>query len=408
MTKFKNNFSLKPIYFFKKIKYMTTINKKILIATGIYPPDIGGPATIVKALSDSLIENGFEVKIITYSTVKYLNSDDENVFRILKNGLVSKIKYLFKMYQLALWSDVVYVTDTYSVGYFAYILKKIINKKYIIRFAGDSAWEASVANGWTSDYILDFQDNKYDNKIENLKKRRAKILINANKVIAVSNFMSLVAQKIGVLSKNIRVIYNSIDFVKDNDNDEISEKLNQWKKEFKIITTVCRLTPWKGVDGVIRILPGLNNRFGKVMLLVIGDGPEKNNLIKLSSENNMSENVKFLGKVDHDNIIQYLSGSDVFVLNTNYEGLSHTLLESMRAGAPIVTTNVGGNPEVIGNGVEGLLVDYNNDSQLLEAVSKILSNGDLSMTLANNAKKKLSVFNWENTISKTIDLIKEI
>ncbi|MFH1583342.1 MAG: glycosyltransferase, partial [Candidatus Falkowbacteria bacterium] len=195
------------------------MSKKILIATGIYPPDLGGPATLLTELPSAFVKRGIEVKVITYSDVVLTPQEKQEkiVYRISRQqySFCRKAKYFWQMLGLSFWSDLIYVTDTYSVGYFAYLIKKLTGKKYIIRFAGDSAWEKAAAAGWTKDYIVDFQNKKYDSKIEKLKQRRAIILKNADGVIAVSHFMSDLAQKIGVDGKKITMIYNAVDFFKN-------------------------------------------------------------------------------------------------------------------------------------------------------------------------------------------------
>ncbi|HLD28558.1 MAG TPA: glycosyltransferase family 4 protein [Patescibacteria group bacterium] len=384
-------------------------NRKILIATGIYPPDIGGPATILEALSAELISRGYEVGVLTYSDVSRQVDDKPYVYRVKKGKFYSHLIYFFKMLTLALWCDLIYVTDTYSVGRFAYLMKKIIGKKYILRFAGDSAWEMAVASGQTTDYIVDFEDNKYDFKIEATKDRRRKIMTGADGVIAVSNFMAGLAEKIGVGRHNIRTIYNSIDFI---NNDVAVEKVreirNRYGNDTKIIATACRLMPWKGVDGIIRIMNKLFSEFGRVNLLVLGDGPELDNLKELAKASQVDKRVHFLGKISHNQVSAYYQAIDLFILNTNYEGLSHTLLEVMKAGTPVVATNVGGNPELIASGQDGLLVEYNNDEQLFLAVKKILSDNVVGDNMVKSANEKLKKFNWENTIFETVRLINEI
>lgn len=378
---------------------------KILIATGIYPPDIGGPATILKSLVNSFKENKFEVQVLTYSISKY----NDEVHRVIKNKLFSRLEYFFKMMKLAKWCDVIYVTDVYSVGFFAYLMKKMLKKKYIVRFAGDAAWEMAVANNWTTDYIVDFQNKTYGQRIEHLKARRKKILVNATKVIAVSNFMVNIAKLIGVREDNIVMIYNSIDFMEDKINQEAVNEIKQkFGQDCKIISTACRLVPWKGVGGIIKIIPQLKEKIGQVNFLVLGDGQELDNLQKLASELQVSDNVQFLGKVEHDQVINYLAASDLFILNTHYEGLSHTLLEAIKAETPIIATNIGGNPEVITNNQEGLLINYNNEAELLAASLKILSDKQLATNFVIKAKEKLKQFNWDKLIKQTTDLIRGI
>ena len=384
------------------------MNKKILIATGIYPPDIGGPASIITPLSNSLRENGFAVKIITYSSIAS-STGEENVYRIRKNKIFSPLVYFWKMFWLSLGVDLIYATDTYSVGYFAYLIKEFTGKKYLIRFVGDSAWETAVANNWTSDYIVDFQQKTYRQKIEILKARRRRILISADAIIAASNFIAGVARMIGVKSEKINVIYNSVDFISSDFNDSETEEIRKkYDQNKKIIITACRLTNWKGVDGIIKIMPVLLKKIGAVNFLVLGDGPELDNLKKLAIELGVQDQVQFLGRIRHEEILSYFKAADLFILNTNYEAMSHTLLEAMTAGAPIVATRAGGNPEVIDDGKSGLLVNYNQSEELTNAATKILTDSALAHSLISGAKEKLKEFNWENVINQTVKILREL
>ncbi len=377
--------------------------KKILMCTGIFPPDIGGPATMLGALAHELEQAGFQIKILTYSEKA---GSEKNIIRVRKNGVFGKAVYFLRMFFLSFWSDVFYVTETYSVGYFAYIIKKITGRKYIIRFAGDSAWETAVANAWTQDYIVDFQHKTYDGKIETMKKRRNLILHNADRIITVSNFLADLLTQMGVKRDVIKVIYNSVEFINDTGRD-LNECKNSGNGD-KIITTICRLTPWKGVDGIIKIIPSIIKECGEVKFLILGDGPEMDRLKNLAKEMQVEDKVIFLGRVKHQDAMQCLKNSHLFVLNTNYEGLSHAILEAMHADIPVVSTNVGGNPETIEDAKEGLLVEYNNGGQLKDAIVKILSNPELAQTYTENAKSKLQKFNWGDNVKETINVINEI
>lgn len=382
---------------------------KILIATGIYPPDIGGPATMLPALSAALRERGFEVKIITYSSITSQPNDRGQVYRLIKDRWFSRPFYFLKLLQLSFGAQVIYVMDVYSVGYFAYVVSKLTGKKYVVRFVGDSAWETAVGNGWTSDYIVDFQEKTYDAKIEKLKTRRKTILLGAAKVVVVSKFIGSIAEKIGVSKDKIELIYNSVDFIdQQSDKRLVAEIRRQYGQEAKIIVTACRLTVWKGVDGIIRILPELTRRLGKVNFLVLGEGPALVDFKNLAQKLAVETSVHFLGKIDHRQILDYFRAADLFILNTNYEALSHTLLEVMTVGAPIVATNIGGNPEVIEHQSNGLLVDYNNQAELMAATEKILTGKNLAKDFSINAKIKLPQFSWSLLVEKTAALFNQL
>lgn len=361
---------------------------------------------MVGAMSQALKESGFEVKIITYADNPM---EEPGVIRIRReqNIFVRYVKYFAKMFRLALWADVLYVTDIYSVGYFAYLIKKIIGKKYIVRFAGDSAWETAAVSGLVSDYITDFEDKKYSKAIEEAKNRRRRVLINADKIIAVSDFLNSFAQKIGAPKEKVVTIYNSVDFQIQGDGVPVDFK-KDFGEDAKVMICSSRLVPWKGVDTVIKIMPSLINEIKNIHLVILGDGPQMNELVSLTGSLGIGSNVHFLGRVKQEETPAYIKSADVFVLNTYYEGLSHVLLEAMRAGTPIVTTGAGGNPEVITDGENGILVEYNNEEQLRNGIKTILGDSKLAASFVANSKESLKRFDWEKTKSETIKVINNL
>jgi len=376
---------------------------KVLIATGIYPPDLGGPATILTELPGALIKKGIEVKVITYSDVALTAQEqrEKMVYRISRKqcSLCRKAKYFWQMLELSFWADMIYATDTYSVGYFAYLIKKLINKKYIIRFAGDSAWEAAAANGWTEDYIVDFQEKKYGAKIEKLKQRRTKILIGADKLIAVSGFIAQIAVMIGVAKDKIRVIYNSVDF--------FGEQPQKTKPQFPTLVFAGRLIPWKGVEALLYVVAELKNDWPDIVFEVLGDGPQEFHLKEMARQLNVEQNVKFRGRVSEPESHKIFARSTIFVLNTNYEGLPHSVLNAMKSGLPVITTSIGGNVEVVQNEESGLLVSYNDKRAWLSAITRLLRDESLQAKFVANSRKTLEKFRWEDLVEKTVEVINQ-
>ncbi len=137
----------------------------------------------------------------------------------------------------------------------------------------------------------------------------------------------------------------------------------------RYLLTICRLMVWKRVDGIIDALEGLPS---DVELLVAGDGDMEAAWKQHASAKGLAERVHFLGNVPHAQIPLYLRAADVFVLNSRYEGLSHTLLEAQAFGTPIVASNVCGNPEVVAEGESGQLVDPFDTAALRRAIARYL------------------------------------
>lgn len=378
------------------------MSKKILIATGIYPPDIGGPATLLSALPQALRANGFEIKIITYSDIESTPTEKkEGIFRVLrrKNFLYRHLEYFLLMIRLSFWSDLIYATDTYSVGYFAYLIKKLTGKKYILRFAGDSAWEKAAMAGWTKDYIVDFENREQETRVEKLKNQRRQILKNADRVIAVSYFMADLARKIGVDDKKIIMIYNAVDFFKNLPSRQESST--------PILVFSGRLVPWKNQEVILKILARIKEKYPQIVFEVLGNGPELENLKKTVQELRVSSSVKIHGRLSEKETHQVFARATIFVLNTNYEGLPHAVLNAMQIGIPVITTTVGGNVEVIIDGENGLLVPYDNENAWQSAIEKLLADFALREKLSQNAKKTLEKFKFEIMISKTIEAINQ-
>jgi len=390
-------------------------NKRILILTGVFLKDVGGPPTLLKALNKELIEYGYKITVLTFGSRSEAKGYPYSIKTVSNNwpSFLKSFIYLIKGLILGLRSDIIYNQDLYTPGFTGLIIKKILKKKLVTRFVGDSAWEIALNKGETTDDIMDFQINKYSRLIERRKKTRKKILENSDKVIVVSYFLKKLAMKIGVSEDRIKVIYNSIDFLDTKNNLKVDLK-KELNITGKIILTNARLTPWKGVDMLIKIMPQLIKKYENIKFIIISEGPERKNLEKLTIDLDVEEHVFFVGKVSRELVVEYLKISDIFVLNSNYEGMSHVLLESMKVGTPVITTKAGGNPETIkdpsinSGQATGLLVDYNNKEQWIDAISQIIDNPDLAQKLTNNAKEDLKRFNWDNLVKKTIEVFQSL
>jgi len=385
------------------------MNKRILILTGVFLKTVGGPPTILKALNKELIKKGYKITVLTFGKKIETKEYPYSVKAVCDKwpSFIKSFLFLIKGLILSLKSDIIYNQDLYTPGFTGLIIKKILKKKLVTRFVGDSAWEIALNRGETTDDIMDFQINKYSKIVERRKKTRKKILENSDKVIVVSNFLKKLAMKIGVQEERIKVIYNSIDFL-----DIIGDSKVDLKKELnitdKVILTNARLTPWKGVDMLIKIMPQLIKKYEKIRFIIISEGPERKNLEKLAVDLDVEEHVFFAGRVSRELVVEYLKISDVFVLNTNYEGMSHVLLEAMKVGVPIITTKAGGNPETIKDKETGLLVDYRDKKQWIKTIELVLDNPELSKKLVDNAKEDLKRFNWDNLVQETINVFKNI
>ena len=389
--------------------------KNILIATGIFPPDIGGPATYTKILSEELPKLGWEVKVVTYSdedikTLKHKNikTNDAAVFQISRKQhiFLRYFQYFWQVLKLLNWANIVYAQGPVSEGLPTYWACKLRGRKYVLKIVGDYAWEQMQVSrkqenkktekqGFIS--LDEFQNKKFDARTE--RKRRIEILVarNADKVIVPSQYLKKIVKGWGVKENKINVIYNAAEF-------KSVSPLPKPENE-KWLVSVGRFVPWKGMDTLIDIMPSLIRSEPALKLIIIGEGPEQEKLKIKSEKLKIEGQIKMLGRLGHEQTLAYIKAADVFVLNTGYEGLSHVLVETLYLGTPVVTTNVGGNPEVIKNGINGLLVEYNNQTQLKEAILRLLNSQELARQFVLAGRQDLTKFSQKKMIADAIAVI---
>jgi sugar transferase (PEP-CTERM/EpsH1 system associated) len=238
----------------------------------------------------------------------------------------------------------------------------------------------------------------------NLKVRIADKLLSffTNRIVVVAGYLKNNLIKYEKFKeKKISVIHNGIDadcYNVKTDCREIRTKLGI-DETTNVVGIVARLDPIKNHKCLIKAMKQVISEKPKTVLLIIGDGPIRSGLEMLVSDLMLGRNIKFLGM--RADIPELMAAMDVFVLCSRSEGLSITLLEAMAAGKPVVATNVGGNPELIEHGVNGLLVQPDDRDGLSKAIIACLNDKSKAETMGRAAQKKVSErFTADNMIKK--------
>ena len=349
---------------------------KFILATGIFPPDIGGPATYIERLAVELYRQGFAVQVITYSDVK-AKEYDFPVHRISRKfpAGIRHFIYFLKLLKLAKECDVVYAQNVTSAGLPSLLAAKLLRKRLVLKIVGDAAWERN--KGY-------------------LKAVQGAVARSASKIIVPSLYLKNRVMGWHIPGEKIEVIYNAPETVSQQDISK-EEAQKSIGVSGDIILSIGRLAPWKGFSDLIAIMPDLLKENPNFQLVIVGKGEEK-----LKPGNR----VKLAGAVSHSQIPLYFKAADMFVLNSGYEGLSHVILEAMQHGVPVIASNMGGNPELIEDNVNGLLVEYKNQEQLKQAILRLWHGKDLQEKFIQNSKEKLKSFTWESLINKTLEILK--
>ncbi|GHF99363.1 TIGR03088 family PEP-CTERM/XrtA system glycosyltransferase [Thalassotalea marina] len=173
---------------------------------------------------------------------------------------------------------------------------------------------------------------------------------------------------------------------------------------------VARLSPIKDHENLLQACEILSNNSGlnaNWQLTIVGDGPLKEQLHQSMQAKGLGEKVTFLGA--RNDIAQLISQSDVFVLSSIAEGIPMTILEAMSGSTPVISTAVGGIPQVITPDVDGYLVENKNAAQLAQAMRNYIENDDLKTTHGKAAREKvLTKFDEKNMVDAYLDCYQQI
>lgn len=363
---------------------------KILIATGIYPPEIGGPATYSKLLADKLPEHGITVDILPFRDVRGFPK------------IIRHIAYFIKVLSRGKNIDIIFAQDPVSVGLPTMLAAKILRKRFFLKVVGDYAWEQGVQRFEVNDLLDEFskQRHGYSLFVHALKWIECRVAQYAEKIIVPSRYLKQIVINWGIDEQKIHVVYNAFSVSQTTESKEVLRRTLNLNG--KIMVSIGRLVPWKGFGLLVELMPELIKKNPELKLYIIGEGPEFYNLRGLIDTHKLNDRVFPLGKLSHDMVLKYLKAADLFVLNTGYEGFSHQLLEVMASGTPLVTTAVGGNTELITANENGVLVGYNDRDGIKEAIEKILSDIMFSDEISTNARKKVEEFSEKRMVQETV------
>ncbi|MEI7512146.1 MAG: glycosyltransferase family 4 protein [Candidatus Uhrbacteria bacterium] len=335
-------------------------SKRVLIATGIYPPESGGPSQYSYGFARSLERLGHCPSVVAYGETKG---------RVSRSGgpVIRYIRFAWRSWKLARRSDVLFLQGAVSEGFPATIVAMIARKPTVLRLPGDYAWEMAQQSGET-DLLDAFLAKAHTGKIGLYEKLERFVARRAKSVIAPSQYLKSVAEKWSVSSEKISVIWNAEHSLPTvHSRDEARELFGVSDKI--VCLTVVRAVPWKGVAELIAWWKDIPLDH---VLIVGGDGPETEAWKTLAVEHSLSDRVRFVGRLNREVLADWYRASDVFILHSGYEGYPHVVAEAASLGVPCFVSDQGGNPEteeVFGDLVQ--VFPYQNKAVWVEALTRV-------------------------------------
>ena len=338
----------------------------VTLVSGIYPPDIGGPATYIPELAQYLTDSGETVKVVTLTNDKSQKID--GTWRIfLLSRRLRRIPRFFAvcLTLLALKTSIYFANGMHEEVAVINFLKR---KRAIAKIVGDPVWERARNSGFQCGNIEEFNSIKLPRKYLFQRNFLTWSLNRYDLVICPSEELVQIVKNWGVKT-SIKYLPNGVP----------QTDLKVLNKQHEVVA-VSRLVPWKNLDILIHACANLGAR-----LNIAGDGPEEEKLRGLAIK--LGANVTFSGSLNSAGVMDLLSNSHVFVLLSDYEGQSFALLQAMSLGIPVLVSTAKGNTQVIHDNFNGLVVNPKLLDSVVEKLGKILQSLALQEFLGNNAKE---------------------
>lgn len=333
----------------------------------------------------------------SFSSESYIETFDHfMVYRYGTNIKLLSTNISFGMFWKTLKHDIDIANVNFDIppGPFAGLLYAKMKKvPLVINYRGD----------WVDDYGSFFRKtcisffNRY--LVDRLLLQADVIISPTERYIMESKFLGKYRDKIVVIPNGINLEDFDIDIPKYECRNILNLQLNEY-----ILLFVGTLGPHKGPDILLKSFSLLAATFSNISLVFVGDGVMKDDLKKLARNLNIESKVKFVGyQSDIHKKIMYYKSSDIFILPTvgEHEVFGNVNLEAMACGIPIVASSIGGIPDLVENGVNGLLVPPRNVDELSKAILYLLKNEDIRIKMGKNGKEKAKFYSWELIAEKT-------
>jgi glycosyltransferase involved in cell wall biosynthesis len=348
----------------------------VLVVSGIWPPDVGGPASHAPELADFLTERGHAVIVLTTAwtapggrayPVRWTS-------RRLPPGL-RHLRVVAEVARLARGADIVYAASMVTRSALAATLAR---RPLVAKISGDVAYERARQRGLFAGTLDEFQHARGAG-LSALRAARTLAIRRAAAVIFPSEFLARLGRGWGLAPERVHVIPNVIEPPTQlPPRDELRRRL---ALDGPTLAFAGRLTAAKALEVALEAVAAAP----EVTLIVAGDGEERAALERRTAQLGLDGRVRFLGAQSRESVLELLSAADAALLSSSWENFPHVVVEALAVGTPVISTDVGGVAEVIEDGRNGLLVPAQDAAALAAAIRRYFADAELRSRLRDAA-----------------------
>ena len=349
----------------------------VLVVSGIWPPDVGGPASHAPELAAFLRSHGHGVEVVTTADVTP-PAPDFPIHAVLRSTPIGvrHARVAALIARRARSADVVYATSMISR---AGLGSALARRPLVLKLVADAAYERAKRQGLFAGSLAEFQEAAGP-RIASLRLARDLALRRASHVVCPSSFLRELSLGWGLAAEKVTVVPNAIPPLPQlRPAAEVRAELDLAPP---LLAFAGRINAQKALDVLLEALA----RIDGPTLALAGDGPERERLEARASELGLGDRVRFLGARTRTEVLELFAAADAAVLTSAWENFPHTVVEALAVGTPVIGTAVGGVGEVVRDGENGMLVPPGDPRAFAGALQRFLGDEDF---LANIERSEI-------------------
>ncbi|MDX6511177.1 MAG: hypothetical protein QOE36_681 [Gaiellaceae bacterium] len=360
--------------------------------SGIWPPDVGGPASHAPDVAAFLRSRGHIVEVvITASSAPAPEAYPVRwIRRSLPKGAIH-VRTGIEVARRAARSDVVYTTGMFGRSALG---ARLARRPYVIKLTADPAFERARRRGIVGGDVDEFQREGSGVAVRLLRIARDLELKRAAHVFTPSAYLRELALSWGVDPERVSVLPNPAPQLPPlRSRDEL-------RRSFGMIGPALafagRLTAQKSLRVALDAIATVD----AVTLSIAGEGDQQPALERDVAELGLTERVQFLGALPRERVVELFAAADASILSSTWENFPHTVVEALAVGTPVIATATGGVGEVVQDGENGLLVPLGDSRALGEAVRRYFGDEDLRRRLREQAAPSVEQYSQERIFTE--------
>jgi glycosyltransferase involved in cell wall biosynthesis len=359
---------------------------KVLIVSGIWPPDVGGPATHAPEVASWLLERGHSVEAVV--TADSAPAPASYPVRWVSRSLPPGIRHaraLGLVAGRARRADVVYSTGMFGRTSLGALLART---PIVLKITADPAFERARRRGLVRGEVTDFQRGGGGPVATVLRRGRDAALRRASHIVCPSTFMRDLVVSWGIPGDRVDVLPNPAPRAADASALDVGRP--------PVLAFAGRLTAQKDLGVALAAVRELDG----VRLVIAGDGPERARL-----EAAAPDGVSFLGALPRGDVLGLLKSADAAILTSAWENFPHGVVEALAVGTPVIATRTGGVAEIVRDGENGLLVEPGDAPAFAAAVRRYLADADLRARLRAAAVPSVAAFDADAVYGRLEEIL---